>query len=75
MLRRLLHCLAAVLLILSMSLPFALGQPLPSVERGVSGEPAADEKSSSSAPALSYFVMAIYSMLVLTIVCMPSRKA
>ena len=78
MLRRFLHYLAAVLLVLSMSLPFASGQtnsPLPSIDRGVKGEPAADEKSSSSPSALSYFALAIYAMLILTIVCMPSRKA
>ena len=78
MLRHLLHCLAAVLLVCSLSLPFAVGQgnsSLPSIDRGVSGETAASEKSSSSPSALCHFVMAIYTMLVLTIVCMPSRKA
>jgi hypothetical protein len=78
MLRRLLRYLAAILLVFSLSLPFAGGQtnsPPPSIERGVSGETASAEKSSSSPSALPYFVMAIYTMLILTIVCMPSRKA
>lgn len=76
MLSRLIRYLAAVLLVFSLSLPFAAGQSDVSVERGVKVDATADgEKSSSSGPALPYFVMAIYTMAVLTIVCMPSRKA
>jgi hypothetical protein len=78
MLPRLLRWVAAILLVFSLSLPFAAGQSdssLPTVERGVSAEAAQSEKSSSSPSALPYFVLAIYTMLVLTIVCMPSRKA
>ncbi|HEY7158463.1 MAG TPA: hypothetical protein VH575_31250 [Gemmataceae bacterium] len=78
MLLRLFRCLVAVLLVLSLSLPFAAGQSdLPTVERGVSGDsPFPSETSGSSSPSvLPYFVLAIYTMLVLTIVCVPSRKA
>lgn len=75
MLPRLLRCLAALLLILSLSLPFAAGQGDVSIDRGVKVDPSQDPKSSESSPALPYFIMAIYTMLVLTIVCMPSRKA
>ena len=78
MLSRLSHCFAAVLLVFSLSLPFAAGQgdsTLPSVERGVRNEAAAPQKESSSPSALPFFVMAIYTMLILTIVNMPSRKA
>ncbi|MGH7223797.1 MAG: hypothetical protein ACRELF_11250, partial [Gemmataceae bacterium] len=55
MLRHLHHGLAALILVFSLSLPFALGQansPSPTIERGVKGEPAADEQSGSSAAAL-----------------------
>jgi hypothetical protein len=74
---RLFRRIIAVLLVLSLSLPFAAGQSgLPTVERGVSGEAAASEKTSSSSPSiLPYFVLTIYTLGVLTIVCMPSRKA
>jgi hypothetical protein len=75
---RLFRGIVAVLLVLSLSLPFAAGQSgLPTVERGVSGEAAAaSEKTSSSSPSvLPYFFLAIYTLGVLTIVCMPSRKA
>jgi hypothetical protein len=78
MLRRLLCYLASFLLVFSMSLPFASGQgnpSLPSVERGVSAEATDGEKSGPSPSVLPYFVMALYTLLVLTIVCMPSRKA
>jgi hypothetical protein len=74
---RLLRCFAAVLIVLSLSLPFATGQSDDTnISRGVKLDPSADSDKGSSGPgALPYFVMAIYSMLVLTIVCMPSRKA
>ncbi|HTU17060.1 MAG TPA: hypothetical protein VMG10_03295 [Gemmataceae bacterium] len=77
MLRCLLRCLAAFLLVVSLSSPFAAGQGNNSItlERGVKGETTSQEKSSSAPTALPYFVMAIYTMLVLTIVYMPSRKA
>lgn len=77
MLSRLRRCLASVLIVFSMSLPFAAGQnALPSVDRGVSGGGAADEeKSSSSSPVFPHFMMALYTLLIVTIVCMPSRKA
>ena len=72
---RLLRCMAAVLIGLSLSLPFASGQS-DTIDRGVKLDPTADTDKGGSGPsALPYFVMAIYSMLVLTIVCMPSRKA
>ena len=34
-----------------------------------------EEKSERSAPALPYAVMALFTLFVLTVVCMPSRKA
>jgi hypothetical protein len=67
---------AAVILVFSLSLPFAAGQSDISVDRGVKLDPTADsDKSGSSTAALPFFVMAIFTMLVLTIVFMPSRKA
>jgi len=75
MLRRLLHTLAAFLLVFSLSLPFASAQGDVSIDRGVKLDPAQEQKSSESSPALAYFILALYTMLVLTIVCMPSRKA
>jgi hypothetical protein len=72
---RLSRFFAAVILVLSLSLPFAAGQS-DKVERGVKLDPTADsDKSGSSTAALPFFVMAIFTMLVLTIVFMPSRKA
>jgi hypothetical protein len=78
MLPRLSRILFAVLLVFSMSLPFAVGQndsSLPSVERGVKVDKSGGEKSTSSPAAFPYFAMAIYTILIMTIVCMPSRKA
>ncbi len=76
MLSRLLRCLAAVFLVFSLSLPFAAGQDKITIERGVKKEAVeGDEESSSSSPALPYVFLILYSMLVLTIVFMPSRKA
>jgi hypothetical protein len=75
MCNRLLRCIAAVLLVLSLSLPFAAGQSDISVDRGVRLDPTTEGEGGSSTSALPYFVMAIYTMVVLTIVCMPSRKA
>jgi hypothetical protein len=73
---RLLRFFGAILLVLSLSLPFAAGQNDTTIQRGVKLDPAAaSDEGGSSTSALPYFVMAIYSMLVLTIVCMPSRKA
>ena len=72
---RLLGCFAAVLLVFSLSLPNAAGQD-DKIERGVKLDTSSDSDKGSSGPsALPYFIMAIYSMCVLTIVCMPSRKA
>lgn len=76
MLSRLLRGLAAVLLVLSMPLPFAAGQKEITVDRGVQVDSDdEDESSGSSSAVFPCFVLAIYAMLVLTIVCMPSRKA
>jgi hypothetical protein len=78
MLSRLLRFLTAVLLVVALSLPYAAGQSnssLPSVERGVKADAAGSEKSGASPAALPYFALIIYTMLILTIVCMPSRKA
>ncbi len=33
------------------------------------------EKSDKSTPVFPYFLLIIYSLLILTVVCMPSRKA
>ena len=74
MLSRLLRLLTAFLLFFTMSLPFATGQDI-SVERGVKIDPATGEKSSGSPAAFPYFALIIYTMLIMTIVCMPSRKA
>jgi hypothetical protein len=73
---RLSRFFAAVVLVSSLSLPFAAGQSDISVDRGVKLDPTSDsDKSGSSTAALPFFVMAIFTMLVLTIVFMPSRKA
>jgi hypothetical protein len=73
---RLSRFFAAIILVLSLSLPFAAGQSDISVDRGVKLDPTSNsDNSGSSTAALPFFVMAIYTMLVLTIVCMPSRKA
>lgn len=73
---RLSRFFAAVVLVLSLSLPFATGQSDISVDRGVKLDPTADsDKSGSSTAALPFFVLAIFTMLVLTIVFMPSRKS
>jgi hypothetical protein len=73
---RLLQCFAAVLLVLSLSLPFAAGQNDTTISRGVKLDPTAEGNEGGSSPsALPYFVMAVYTLLVLTIVYMPSRKA
>ena len=74
---QLLRLFAAVLLVLSLALPFAVGQSDDKIERGVKLDATADsDKEGGSSPsALPFFVMAIYSMLVLTIVFMPSRQA
>jgi hypothetical protein len=74
----LLRCFLAVLLVLALLLPFAAGQPSDdsSITRGVKLDPAAASDQGGSGPsALPYFVMVIYALGVLTIVCMPSRKA
>lgn len=82
MLLRLLRCLAALFLVFSLSLPYAGAQDDLKIERGVKIEKADkkeasddDEKGSTPAPVLPYFVLILYSMLVLTIVFMPTRKA
>jgi hypothetical protein len=72
---RLLRCFAAVLLVLSLALPFAAGQDDTSVSRGVKLDPTAESEKSSGPSALPHVAMVLYSMLVLTIVFMPSRKA
>jgi hypothetical protein len=72
-----LRYLAAVLVVVSLSLSFAAGQtdaPV-TVERGVRVETTEEQKGSTSPAALPHVVLALSAMLVLTIVCMPSRKA
>lgn len=57
--------LAPLLLILGLATPSVRAQA-----------PAAEpEKTEQSAPALPYAVLILYTLLVLTIVCKPSRKA
>jgi len=75
MLTHLFRSLAALGLTLSLALPFAAGQGDLTIERGVKVEATESEKGSSGSPALPYFVIVVYSLLVLTIVYMPSRKA
>lgn len=71
----LLRLLSAFLLFFTLSLPFAAGQSDISVERGVKIDPATGEKSSGSPAVFPYFVLIVYIMLIMTIVCMPSRRA
>jgi hypothetical protein len=66
MLRRLLRYLAPALLVLALSSTTVQAQPPANAET---------EKSEKSTSALPYFVLTIYTLLVMTIVCMPSRKA
>lgn len=63
--RRWLRFLAPLLILLGLATPAVHAQPAP-------GEP---EKTEQSAPALPYVFLILYTLLVLTIVCMPSRKA
>ena len=65
MLRRLLRFLAPAVLVLALGTPLAHAQ----------SAPAEAEKSERSVSALPYTVLVIYTLAVLTIVCMPSRKA
>jgi hypothetical protein len=65
MMRRLLRFLALPVLVLSLATP-AIHAQTPPVET---------EKSERSVSALPYAVLVIYTLAVLTIVCMPSRKA
>lgn len=75
--RCLLRCFAALLVALSLSLPFAAGQnDAPKIDRGVRAEDVqGQQQSGASTPVFPYFLLAIYTLLVMTIVCMPSRKA
>ena len=66
MLRRLLRYLAPVLLVLAVESATVQAQA-PTNPEG--------EKSEKSTSALPYFLLTIYTLLVMTIVCMPSRKA
>jgi hypothetical protein len=80
MLPRLLRFLAAVVLIFSLSLPFAAGQTDSSftIERGVKvdkANPSGDDGGGSSPHALAYVALTAFTLLIMTIVCMPSRKA
>jgi len=78
MLRHLFRCIVAALVVLSLSLPFTAGQgtpPPPTVERGVSGDATDASEKSGSSFAFPYALLLIYALLILTIVCMPSRKA
>ena len=76
MLRRLFRYILAAFLLLSPSLPFAAGQDAsPTIERGVRGDATDSSEKSGSSFAFPYALLLIYTLLVLTIVCMPSRKA
>ena len=63
--RQWLRFLAPLLIVLGLATPAVYAQ-------APNAEP---EKTEQSAPALPYAVLIIYTLLVLTIVCMPSRKA
>ena len=65
MLRRVLR-LFVLLLVLVLGTPGVQAQPSATTEA---------EKSEQSTPALPYAFALLYTLLVLTIVCMPSRKA
>jgi hypothetical protein len=65
MLRRLLPCLIPFLLTFAFGTSAAQAQ-IPAPE---------SEKSERTAPVLPYFVMTLYTILVLLVVCIPSRKA
>jgi hypothetical protein len=65
MLRRLLRSFALLLVVLALSTPAAQAQTPP---------PDA-EKSERSTPALPYAFALLYTLLILMIVCVPSRKA
>jgi hypothetical protein len=72
-----LRYLFTILVVVSLSLPFATGQadaPV-TVERGVRVDTTEEQKNSTSPAALPHVVLALSAMLVLTIVCMPGRKA
>lgn len=66
MLRRLLRVLALCVLTLIPWVPAAYAQQ---------AAPAEETKSERPTFALPYTVLALYTLAVLTIVCMPSRKA
>ncbi len=63
--RHWLRLLAPLLIVLGLATPAVHAQPAP----------AEAEKTEQSAPALPYALLILYTLLVLTIVCMPSRKA
>ncbi len=64
MLRRLLRAFASLLVVVALGTPSAQAQT-----------PAEPEKSERSTSALPYAVILVYTILVLMIVCVPSRKA
>lgn len=63
--RQWLRLLAPLLILLGLATPAIHAQPAP----------AETEKTEQSAPALPYAILIIYTLLVLTIVCAPTRKA
>jgi hypothetical protein len=66
MLRRVLRFFALLLVALTLATPGVQAQPSSATTEA--------EKSEHSAPALPYAVALLYTLAVLTIVCMPSRK-
>ncbi len=66
MLRRLLRLCVLVVLALALSAPGLNAQTASTTEA---------DQSEHSSPALPYAFALLYTLLVLTIVCMPSRKA
>lgn len=66
MLRRCFRFLAPCLLVLSLESASVQAQ---------APAPTEAEQSEKSTPVFPYFLMILYSLLILTIVCMPSRKA
>lgn len=67
--RYLLHLVLALVLTLAVSLPAARAQNAPPAQDG------GGEEKAVKVPALQYTVAFLLTMLILMIVCMPSRKS
>jgi hypothetical protein len=71
--RLLLRLLALPVLALALWTPAAQAQPTTSAPQ--TKPPPSDEEKGERSFAFPYALLLIYTLLVLTIVCMPSRKA